>query len=128
MLNQVTVPVRDIDASVEFYSKLGLHLIVHTNDHYARFECPGGAPPATFSIHKVETLPAGDGVWVYFEVPDVDAAVEKIKNQGLTMETAPQDQSWLWREARLKDLDGNQIIIYCAGENRTHPPWRRSNA
>jgi hypothetical protein len=34
------------------------------------------------------------------------------------------DQTWLWREARLKDPDGNQLILYSAGKNRKDPPWK----
>lgn len=127
-LNQVTVPVKDIHRSLEFYQKLGLRLIVHTNDYYARFECPGGDPPATFSIHEVEQLPTGDGTWVYLEVPTVDDVVKELAGKGLEIEEMPEDKKWLWREARLRDPDGNLIIIYHAGENRRHPPWRKTDA
>src|SRR6476619_494411 len=40
-LNQVSVSVHDLTASVAFYQLLGLKLIV-LNDHYARFELPQG--------------------------------------------------------------------------------------
>jgi hypothetical protein len=43
---------------------------------------------------------------------------------GIIFESVPTDQSWLWREARLRDLDGNQIILYHGGTNRLNPPWR----
>jgi hypothetical protein len=36
----------------------------------------------------------------------------------------PNNKSWLWREARLKDPDNNQLILYYAGINRQNPPWR----
>jgi hydroxymethylpyrimidine/phosphomethylpyrimidine kinase len=32
----------------------------------------------------------------------------------------------MWREARLRDPDGNIIFFYKAGENRRFPPWRVS--
>jgi catechol 2,3-dioxygenase-like lactoylglutathione lyase family enzyme len=121
-LNQVTVPVRNIPASIEFYKQLSLRLIVHTNDDYARFECPGG--DSTFSIHRVDDLPSSNGPWVYFEVPDVDKQIQELTEAGIKIEEPPKDQRWLWREASLKDLDGNRIIIYTAGENRKYPPWR----
>jgi catechol 2,3-dioxygenase-like lactoylglutathione lyase family enzyme len=121
-LNQVTVPVKNVPASIEFYKKLGLTLIVHTHDDYARFECPGG--DSTFSLHRVDQLPSSNGIWVYFEVPDVDKQIELMIEAGIDIEEQPKDQTWLWREAKLKDLDGNQIIIYHAGENRKNPPWR----
>ena len=121
-LNQVTVPSLDLAESIPFYQKLGLKLIVEALPHYARFECPDGG--ATFSIHQTEKLPKGDGVYVYFECFDLDKRVEELKATGIEFEQEPVDRRWLWREARLKDLDGNQLILYFAGENRLNPPWR----
>ncbi|MDH7445745.1 VOC family protein [Aquimarina sp. 2201CG14-23] len=121
-LNQVTVPSIDVEQSIVFYEKLGLRLIVKALPHYARFECKKGE--ATFSIHQVEKLPNGDGVYVYFETEQLDQDVEKLVKSGVHFDQLPEDQSWLWREARLKDPDGNQIILYFAGDNRKNPPWR----
>lgn len=121
-LNQVTIPSIDLTRSVPFYQALGLLLIVDSVPRYARFECPEGQ--STFSIHRVEDLPRGGGVWVYFECQDLDAKVESLLSQGIEFEQLPTDQSWMWREARLRDLDGNQLILFHAGENRLNPPWR----
>ena len=121
-LNQVTVPSLDLSVAVPFYQKLGLKLIVSAMPHYARFECPDGA--SSFSIHKAEKLPTGDGVYVYFECENLDEKVEELVKQGIDFDLLPTDQSWLWREARLKDPDGNQLILFFAGEYRLNPPWR----
>ncbi|MCI4670863.1 MAG: VOC family protein [Bacteroidia bacterium] len=121
-LNQVTVPSLDLEKSVEFYEKLSLKLIVRALPHYARFECPEGE--ATFSVHLVEKLPLGEGVSVYFECEDLDKWVDELTGRGIQFDQMPIDQSWLWREARLKDPDGNCLILYHAGENRKNPPWR----
>lgn len=121
-LNQVTIPSLDVTASIVFYKKLGLHLIVHTHDRYARFECPNGE--STFSIHQVEQLPSGEGVVVYFETQTLDEDVLRLRENGITFDLLPTDQSWLWREARLKDPDGNQLILFYGGNNRKNPPWR----
>lgn len=122
-LNQVTVPSLDVEKSILFYKKLGLNLIVKALPHYARFECPEG--DSTFSIHLVSELPSGQGVFVYFETDQMDEKVnELINEQGIIIKELPEDKSWLWREARLNDPDGNQIIIYHAGNNRKNPPWR----
>jgi len=121
-LNQVTVPSIDVAKSITFYKKLGLNLIVKALPHYARFECKEG--DATFSIHQVEKSPIGEGVYVYFETEHLDQEVERLVSEGFIFHQAPMDQSWLWREARLKDPDGNQIILYFAGDNRKNPPWR----
>ena len=42
--------------------------------------------------------------------------------------TPPVDQPWQWREARLRDPDGNRLCLFHAGENRLNPPWRLGNA
>ncbi len=107
-LNQLTIP--------------SLILIVDSLPHYARFKCPDGN--STFSIHKTENLPEGDGIYVYFECDNLDEQVEKLKEIGIKFYQEPTDQRWLWREARLKDVDGNQLILFYGGENRLNPPWR----
>ncbi|VXB85435.1 VOC family protein [Maribacter litoralis] len=121
-LNQVTVPSRNVANAILFYEKLGLKLIVKSLPNYARFECPDGN--STFSIHLTEKLPKGDGVYIYFECQDLDEHVATLKEKGIQFEKEPTDERWLWREARLKDLDGNQLILFYGGENRLNPPWR----
>lgn len=121
-LNQVTVPSLDLERSIPFYEKLGLKLIVKSLPHYARFECPDGK--STFSIHQTDELPQGEGIYVYFECEDLDQKVESLIELGVEFYMKPKNQPWLWREARLKDMDGNLIILYHAGENRLNPPWR----
>ncbi len=125
-LNQVTVPCTDLDSSVAFYRQLGLRLIVRSPPDYARFECPLGG--STFSLHRVSDAPLGPGVVVYFELEDLDAKVRQLKAAGLQFESEPEDQPWLWREARLHDPAGNQICLFHAGEYRRNPPWRLSEA
>jgi len=121
-LNQITIPSLDLTQSIPFYEKLGLRLIVKALPHYARFECPDGE--STFSIHQVEQLPRGNGIYIYFECQELDKYVQQLVDRGIQFDEMPNDKRWLWREARLKDLDGNQLILYFAGDNRKNPPWR----
>lgn len=121
-LNQITIPSLDLTKSIPFYEKLGLKLIVKSIPSYARFECPDGG--SSFSIHQVDTLPQGDGIYVYFECKELDDYVNELLEKGIKFEELPNDKSWLWREARLKDLDKNQLILFFGGENRLNPPWR----
>ena len=121
-LNQITAPSSNLSKTIPFYQTLGLRLIVHSAPHYARFVCPDGN--ATFSLHLVEKLPKGEGIYVYFECDDLDTHVEALVERGVHFEELPNDKPWLWREARLKDPDGNQLILYHAGKNRLNPPWR----
>ena len=121
-LNQVTIPVADVEKSIQFYEVLGLKLIVKS-PHYARFECSKG--DATFSLHKVDSLEHnGESAWIYFEVEQLDDFVLQLVDKGIVFDEMPTDKSWLWREARLKDTDGNRLILYFAGDNRKNPPWR----
>ncbi|WP_299114981.1 VOC family protein [uncultured Winogradskyella sp.] len=121
-LNQVTIPSLDVEKATAFYKTLGLILIVDALPRYVRFECPNG--DSTFSIHKVDTLPKGDGISIYFEVENIEQTVKTLKQKGITFTTEVLEQKWLWNEAHLFDLDKNKIIIFQAGENRKNPPWR----
>lgn len=118
-LNQVTLDVTDVERAKAFYQTLGLTLIV-SSDHYARFLCPGGA---TLSVHRVEAVASGQS-GVYFECEDLDDRVEALIHAGVVFDHGPVDQTWLWREAWLRDPDGNRLCLYLAGENRVNPPWR----
>ncbi len=122
-LNQITVPSLDLTKSISFYQKLGLKLIVEALPHYARFECPEGN--STFSIHRTTQLPSGEGIYVYFECENLDDYVDHLIEKGIEFDEMPASKRWLWREARLKDPDGNQLILFYGGENRLNPPWRK---
>ena len=121
-LNQVTVPSTDVARSIEFYSRLGLKLIVKTLPKYARFECPEGG--STFSVHLVKKAVPPSQTVVYFECADLDLKVSMLEKAGVRFVSQPTDEPWLWREARLHDPDGNAICLFHAGTNRLDPPWR----
>ncbi|MFK7783140.1 VOC family protein [Psychroserpens sp.] len=121
-LNQITIPSLDVKKAVGFYKTLGLKLIVNALPRYVRFECPDG--DATFSIHKVDELPKGSGISIYFENDNLDDLVCQLQQKGIIFTSELEDKDWLWREAHLNDLDGNHIILYKAGKNRKNPPWR----
>lgn len=121
-LNQVTVPATDVSASVEFYKKLGLKLIVDSIPRYARFECPEG--DSTFSVHHHENFTVNSDLVIYFECENLDEKVAELKQLGIEFNQNLTDQTWLWREAYLRDPSGNVICLFYAGENRKNPPWR----
>ena len=121
-LNQITIPSLDLEKSIPFYETLGLKLIVKSLPHYARFECPDGT--STFSIQQVETLTTENGIHIYFECDNLDKYVSELLDKGIEFDEMPNDKSWLWREAHLKDIDKNHLILYYAGEKRLNPPWK----
>ncbi len=120
-LNQVTVTGTDYERSVKFYRKIGLKQIVDSAPDYARFETEGGA---TFSVQFDPEESIVPTTAVYFECHDLDERVEQLARDGIAFEHGPRNQPWMWREARLRDPDGNIIFFYKAGEARRFPPWR----
>lgn len=124
-LNQILIHSTDTRKSVEFYQKLGLQLIVDSLPRYARLVCGDGG--STVSINYANSpLPTG-AIKLYFECDDLDNTVAKLKTLGIEFDTEPVDQTWLWREAYLRDPSGNLVCLYFAGENRLNPPWRIKN-
>jgi len=119
-LNQVTLPVENMDKSTEFYRTLGFTQIVDT-PHYARFECPEGESSFSLSLQDSKAV---DGTVIYFEHEQLDELVSELKLKGVSFDEEPIDQPYLWREAVLHDPSGNKIKLYWAGENRLNPPWR----
>jgi len=121
-LNQVTVTGTDYERSVDFYRRLGLSQIVGSPENgYARFETAGGVT-LSVQIDPEEKIIATTAI--YLECDDLDERVEQLARSGIAFEHGPRNQPWMWREARLRDPDGNIIFFYKAGEHRRFPPWR----
>lgn len=123
-LAHVTLAVADVARSRSFYLAFGLTLIVD-EAHYCRFDAGGGA---TLSVHRHEdgaSDPLG-GVEIGFEFDSpsaLDERVAALTAAGLNP-SSPVDQTWLWRESRLRDPDGHTLLLFHAGINRHDPPWR----
>jgi hydroxymethylpyrimidine/phosphomethylpyrimidine kinase len=121
-LNQVTVTGTNYERSVDFYRRIGLRQIVDSPDTgYGRFETAGGV---TFSVQIDPDERIVATTAIYLECDDLDERVEGLARSGIAFEHGPRNQPWMWREARLRDPDGNIIFFYKAGENRRFPPWR----
>ncbi|OUS72115.1 glyoxalase [Pseudoalteromonas sp. A601] len=118
-LNQITLPVCDIEKANHFYLTLGFTQIVKS-PHYSRFEC---ANKATFSLLLTDDE-FTNGAVIYFESDDLKRWVESLKAKGIEFDTEIIEQRYLWHEAKLTDPSGNQIKLYWAGDNRLNPPWR----
>jgi predicted enzyme related to lactoylglutathione lyase len=127
-LNQVTIYSNKTVETVEFFEQLGLKRIVDSLPRYARLECPDG--DSTLSVQEAETRPVGrvplQSIVLYFDCPDLDAEYERLTALGLKFTEPPTDRPWLWRQAYLKDPNGNKICLFHAGDNRKNPPWRLS--
>lgn len=121
-LNQVTIYSKKPVETVEFFELLGLKRIVDSLPRYARLECPDGE--STLSVHVDDDATENRTVVLYFECEDLDAKTVQLRSSGLEFDEDPKDRSWLWREAYLKDPNGNRICLFYAADNRKNPPWR----
>ncbi len=121
-LNQVTIYSARPVETVEFFEKLGLKRIVDSLPRYARLECPDGE--STLSVNIDDEAVTTNNIVLYFECDDLDSEVDRLKSLGLEFDEDPTDRDWLWRQAYLRDPNGNKICLFRAGENRKNPPWR----
>ena len=119
-LNQVTLPVNNMEKASEFYLLLGFTQIVDT-PHYARFICPEGNSTFSLALHEE---PFENYSVIYFEHEALDDLYISLSEKGVVFEQAPTEQTYLWKEAIIKDPSGNKIKLYWAGENRIDPPWK----
>lgn len=125
-LNQITLAATDMAASVSFYTRLGLTLIVDAAPRYVRFEfppTPDGGEPATLSLHSApdDWQPPSDYPLVYFEVENIAAY---LRDAELTPLAPPEMKSYAWEEADVFDPAGNRLRIFRAGKTRRFPDWR----
>lgn len=125
-LNQVTLGAIDFAASVYFYRRLGLRLIVDSAPRYVRFEFPDppeGGAPATLSLHEVgdDWAPPTDWPLIYFEVDDITAY---LAERGIQTLAPPEMMPYQWEEADILDPSGNRIRLFTAGSIRRFPDWR----
>jgi len=55
--------------------------------------------------------PSRDGTTVAFEVDDMDATIEKLKQRGVTFDMEKTETPVCWM-AQLRDPDGNKLVIH----------------
>jgi catechol 2,3-dioxygenase-like lactoylglutathione lyase family enzyme len=128
---QPLVVVRDVPASSRFYTTLLGADSGHGGDEYEQVVKDG---EILLQLHHIDVMdhhgplaapeiPLGNGVLLWFEVADFEAAVERARAIGATVETdvhlnpnAKQPEIWL------RDPDGYLVVL--AGESAYRP---RSN-
>ena len=123
-LNHITLAVSNLARSRDFYTRLGLRLIVLEEPRYARFHVPASDSTLSIEVMSSPASPSVDGCHLYFECDDVDQMHSNLSAAGVDFIQAPTDMDYLWREARMRDPDGHDVRLYSAGRNRLYPPWR----
>ncbi|MSQ11907.1 MAG: VOC family protein [Dehalococcoidia bacterium] len=105
-ISAVTIAVRDMAASLEFYQRLG-------------FQLAYGGPSASFTSLRagagfLNLILAGDyrPAWwgrIIFRVRDVDGLYRHCLEQGLSLHQPPSDASWGERHFHITDPDGHEL-------------------
>jgi uncharacterized protein len=112
------IPVTDMDRAVRFYrAVLGHDLSRQRVDGYdmAFFPRADGKPGASGALAKGDVyVPTKTGVIIYFDVPDIDAALTRATRNGGAMlypKTSVGDAGYV---AEIADSEGNRIGLSAA--------------
>ena len=125
---QTLIVSRDVRESTRFYTELLAGESGHGGGDYEQILSDG---ELVLQIHAIEVedhhgplaaedVPLGNGVLIWFEVADFDAAVERVRGMEADVErdvhTNPNAQQ---REVWLRDPDGYLVVL--AGESEYRP-------
>ena len=132
-LNQVNIVVRDMDAMVEFYRRLGVDIQTGPAEwapHHRNGDSDGfdlDLDSERFATVWNRGWPGGPGVVLGFRLPDreaVDRLFEELTSAGYASQQPPYDAFWGSRYAVVTDPDGNAVGLMSPPEDdrRTAPP------
>lgn len=141
VLNQLDIVVRDIDAAVSFYRRLGLEIPDHaiwrtaSGAHHVDLHLPNGfhlhldsvALAKSFDAGWPEQAGAGTKTVIGFAVPsreNVDERYAALVDAGYHGRQPPYDAFWGARYAVIEDPDGNHVGLMgpVDPERRRAPP------
>jgi lactoylglutathione lyase len=118
--NHAMIYSQDVEASLRFYTEaLGLRPLELMLPYYARLQSAEGS--STIALHKAEGkkgIGQEGGIRLYFETPELEAAVQRVEKAGYTVKKPPTKMPWGWTHAYLDDPDGHEISIYWSDGQR----------
>jgi predicted enzyme related to lactoylglutathione lyase len=109
------IPVTDLERAIAFYKAVfGYELERADVDGYdmAFFPRTDGKPGASGALAKGDIYrPSHDGPVIYFDVPDIDAAVARATARGVPVLYAKKDIGEAGFVAEIEDSEGNRIAL-----------------
>ena len=110
-VESVVLFVADIEAAAAWYAQLFAAEVQHENAQYAFVQGPG----VLIGFHPADgKCPGGvGGTTVYWEVTDLDAAVERLQAQGARLYRGPITTSLGAAAAMLLDPFGCSLGLIC---------------
>ncbi|MEH7225605.1 VOC family protein [Bacillus sp. JJ1566] len=116
-INQIGVPVKDINRAVTFYKRLGLPLLFST-DSMAFFDCNG--TKILLSLPEKEEYSQASSV-IYFQVENIMETYDKFSDDGVSFIDEPhivakmeRTETWM---TFFKDTEGNTHAFISEMEN-----------
>lgn len=106
-IKQVLVPVDDLDASLKFYTSMGLGLKFRDGDRYAALD--GGTITIALVSNREDVT--GGRVALAISVDDIDSNVRRAVEHGASLVT-PVDQGPHESRAVLGDPSGQTFVLY----------------
>ena len=108
MLSSATpiLPSRSLPKTLEFYKRLGFHLVGRTSDEYAILRRDDS------EIHfytRPDLDPKTNYSGCYMLVHDVDALGDELASHDVELVHEAEDKPWRMRELKLIDPDGNVL-------------------
>ena len=122
--NHAMIYSQDVGRALGFYRDLLGFRVIEDMDYggrkvYARLQA--GRGDGTLALHMIEpgkSMPAGDGIRLYFEIKDIDQFCERLRKDGVKFSQMPKAMPWGWKHAYLDDPDEHEVSLYWAGAKR----------
>ncbi|MBI5629382.1 MAG: VOC family protein [Elusimicrobia bacterium] len=109
-------PVKDMARARKFYEEaLGLKLTKNFKDGWIEYHLDNGC----FAITTMgeDATPSANSGQIAFEVDDVDAVVNKLRDHGAAIKVEPSSGS-VCRMAEVLDPEGNALCIHAKHRGR----------
>jgi catechol 2,3-dioxygenase-like lactoylglutathione lyase family enzyme len=111
----VSIPVRDQDQSVSFYTeKLGFQILTDQpfddKQRWIELRIPGSETKVVLFTPPGHEDRIGSFCNVTFMTDDLDRTYQELKDRGVVFTAPPTKQAW-GQFAKLQDADGNQFVL-----------------
>lgn len=109
----LSVPVSDLDASIDWYQKVFGFELLYKVDEIAWCELQSSVKNVNVGLSQVED-PQPGGVTPTFGVDDIEAAVKRLKANKVRMDGDIVTYPGMVRLITFYDPDGNSLMLYQA--------------
>ena len=105
----LVIEAKDIEATLQFYSLLGLHFVSEQHGagplHYA-----ATLGPVVFEIYPCRGARPATPVRLGFRIPALDGTLDLLRNGDARVISEPKETPW-GRRAVVEDPDGNRVEL-----------------